>query len=223
MVKYIAVCRGMQGTSRRTVRPTISAERAHPSVTGQTTIATLLRRATRKRRMRRIILLSVVAPLGCSRPGAPPPSVDTRATPPTDSVVLERTRCFGSCPAYRLRVSRSGQVVFVSRNSGERAVDTVGVWVTDSIVREARRFGFFSLPDSVTPGAPLCRTNVATDHPTITIGIFGRPTKRVVYYTGCYLPSDHPVATPLRGMLQLAARIDTLTRAGRWIRPVARR
>ena len=180
-------------------------------------------RATTKRRMRRIILLSVVAPLGCSRPGAPRPAVDPRAAATIDSVVLERTRCFGSCPAYRLRVSRSGQVVFASRSDAQRAVDTVALWVTDSILSDARRFGFFSLPDSVTPGAPLCRTNVMTDHPTITIGIFGRPTKRVVYYTGCYFPSEHPVATPLRGMQQLAARIDTLTGAGRWIRPVARR
>jgi len=28
---------------------------------------------------------------------------------------------------------------------------------------------------------------MATDHPTITIGVFGRSTKQVVYYTGCYL------------------------------------
>jgi hypothetical protein len=138
----------------------------------------------------------------------------------TDSVVLERSLCFGTCPAYRLRVSRAGEVLFASRNPGEErvtAVDTVEAWVTDSLAIEADRSGFFDLPDRIT-AAPLCQT-MRTDSPTITIGVFGPRTKRVVYYTGCNLGSDPSLASAIRALPQLAARVDSLTRAGRWIRP----
>src|ERR687888_360851 len=36
-----------------------------------------------------------------------------------DSIVLERTACFGTCPAYRLRISAAGAVHFTSRNFGD--------------------------------------------------------------------------------------------------------
>ena len=147
--------------------------------------------------------------------------IDARTEGMTDSVGLERTRCLGSCPAYRLRVSRTGEVSFVSRNPGEQgvsALDTVEAWVSDSISIYAVRLGLFSLPGSLH-----CRTNVATDHPTITIELFGRPTKRVVYYTGCDLSHEPSMAAALREMQQLASRVDTLTGAVRWIRPARRR
>lgn len=166
--------------------------------------------------MRRVILLAVAAPLSCSEPGIRSTPVDARGPQGTDSVVLERSLCFGTCPAYRLRVSRTGEVLFSSRNPGEEhlaAIDTVEAWVTDSLASEAGRSGFFSLPDRIP-----CQT-MASDHPTITIGVFGARTKRVVYYTGCHLGSDPSLASALRGLPQLAARVDTLTRASRWIRP----
>lgn len=33
---------------------------------------------------------------------------------PVDSIVLQRTRCYGACPPYRLRLSRTGAIQFVS-------------------------------------------------------------------------------------------------------------
>jgi hypothetical protein len=176
-------------------------------------------------RMRRIPLFVVFALVSCSRPPANAPPIDARAGGTTDSVVLERTRCLGSCPAYRLRVNRAGEVVFVSRNPNEQgvgAVDTVGSWVSDSISRDAFRLGLLTLPDSIIPGALHCRS-VRTDYPTITIGVFGRQTKRVVYYTGCDLSAEPSMEAAAKEMQQLASRIDTLTGAVRWIRPARRR
>lgn len=172
--------------------------------------------------MRRALWITVLA-LSC---GPATPSTRTGSDEvATDSVVLERTRCFGTCPAYRLRVSRTGEVVFASENPGDQrttASDTVAAWVVDSLAAEANRTGFLTLPDSVVPGAPLCE-NVATDHPTITIGLFGASTKRVVYYTGCHLAAGHAMAPVLRDMQSLATRIDSLTGAGQWIRPAGRK
>jgi len=51
------------------------------------------------------------------------------------------------------------------------------------------------------------------------MGLFGRETKRVIYYTGCDLSHDPSMALTLKEMQQLASRVDTLTGAGRWIRP----
>jgi len=173
--------------------------------------------------------LGFVAGLGllaCAQRATRSARVDALTEGMTDSVVLERTRCLGSCPAYRLRVSRAGEVLFVSHNPGEQgvsAVDTVEAWVSDSISKDASRLGLFSLPDSITPGALNCRNNVLTDHPTITIGVFGRRTKRVVYYTGCVMSRESSIAAALQEMRQLASRVDTLTRAVRWIRPARMR
>ena len=79
--------------------------------------------------MRRAHLLGVVALLCCSKPAARPEQPATpSAAGATDSVVLERTRCYGTCPAYRLRVSRTGEVRFASRNLRDDqrvGVDTV--------------------------------------------------------------------------------------------------
>ena len=172
--------------------------------------------------MRWAYVFAVVAPLCCSR-HAPPASVPLVARV-TDSVVLERTRCFGTCPAYRVRVSRTGEVLFASQYpvADRPTVDTVQSWVVDSIVSDAARLGFFDLPSDIRAGTrPLCES-AATDLPTITIGVFGSDTKRVVYYTGCMLPpKDHPMAKLLPGMKALADRIDELTRARKYIKPGA--
>jgi hypothetical protein len=179
-------------------------------------------RATTKKTMRRgHLFVAVLASFSCSRPLTRSAPIVARAEGVTDSVVLERTRCLGTCPAYRLRVNRAGEVLFVSRNPGEygvSTVDTVEAWVADSIASQARAIGFFSLPDTILPGPGLC-SRVATDHPTITIGLFGRDTKRVIYYTGCDLSREASMAATVKEMQQLASRVDTLTRAARWIRP----
>ena len=167
--------------------------------------------------MRRVhLFVAIFASFSCSRSETRSASIVARASGVTDSIVLERTRCLGPCPAYRLRVSRAGEVFFVSRNPGEdgvSAVDTVEAWVADSIATQAHAIGFFTLPDTIR-----C-SRMASDAPTLTMGLFGRETKRVIYYTGCDLSHDPSMAVTLNEMQQLASRVDTLTGASRWIRP----
>src|SRR5512146_2425125 len=162
------------------------------------------------------LFVAVFASFSCSWSETRSAPIVARASGVTDSIVLERTRCFGPCPAYRLRVSRAGEVVFVSRNPGEdgvSAVDTVEACVADSIATQARAIGFFTRPDTIR-----C-SRMASDAPTLTMSLFGRETKRVIYYTGCDLSRDSSMAATLQEMQHLASRMDALTRAGRWIRP----
>jgi hypothetical protein len=91
----------------------------------------------------------------------------------------------------------------------------------DSLTTHLLRIGFQDLSDQIVASA-LC-PDAVTDHPTITVALFGQLTKRVNYYTGCYLRFDFTtrptVAPSLLTLLQFAARMDTLTGAHQWIRP----
>ncbi len=141
---------------------------------------------------------------------------DPRSDPlyTADSVVLERTLCFGTCPAYRVSVSRSGMIHFESRNPGEdgrRAKDSMPVNDFETILVRAHLLEFLSLPDRIADDKRLCPHDV-TDNPTsiITIFIPGQP-KRVEDYYGCdWAPA---------GLRNLETYVDEVTNAKRWIRP----
>ena len=142
-----------------------------------------------------------------------------------DSLVLERTRCFGMCPAYRLTIRSDGAVTFVSRNPG----DTSGV-KTDSLrqeqvawlVEEATRLGFFTLPAVIADDSTLCPLR-ATDHPSAKVTILRQDSARtVVDYHGCYASHDLAVVPRVEQLRRLEAEIDSVARSSRWIRPASR-
>ena len=130
-----------------------------------------------------------------------------------DSVVLERTRCYGTCPAYRLSVTRQGVVSFQSRNPGEdnrRFVDTIAVDDVGAILVGAEKADFLALPDTIAADPHFCPSQ-ATDYDTAIVTLYlPHQTKRVEDYHGCFWA---PVA-----LRELEDRIDTHTRSQRWIR-----
>ena len=156
----------------------------------------------------------------CSRGSKPA----VPATAAVDSVVLERTVCFGTCPAYRLSLARDGVIHFQSkslRDSSAAVTDRVSPSVLDSIVAHADRIRFAEYPDDIRRDQRLCK-DFATDHPSIIIGVFGARAKQVVYYTGCYTGGGtQNRAAELDSLAELANRIDSLTRSSRWVRPSA--
>ena len=142
-----------------------------------------------------------------------------------DSIHLERTRCFGTCPAYRLSLDRAGRVRFWSLNPGDvdrTAQDSVSPEALLYLEREAERIRFFALPDSLA-GTHLCADR-ATDRPTVIVTVFGpRGRKRVADYHGCFERSDHSVK-PVVGQLRTFERmIDGVVGSFRWVRPAQRR
>ena len=132
-----------------------------------------------------------------------------------DSVVLERTPCYGTCPAYRLSVSRSGIIHFESRNrfeDGRPAKDSMPVNNFETILVRAHLLEFLALPDRIADDKRFCPHDV-TDNPTAIVTIFipGRP-KRIEDYHGCdWAPA---------GLRELETYLDEVTNAKRWIRPV---
>lgn len=142
-----------------------------------------------------------------------------------DSIVLERTLCYGTCPAYRLSVDRDGVVRFASRNPGDSlsATDTVPALTLDSLAALADRTAFHALPDRIDRQSPTFCPDYATDHPAMVVSMYGSRSKTVHYYTGCYLRSDHTAHAALIDLRRLAAAMDSATGAKRWIRPARRR
>ena len=93
------------------------------------------------------------------RQDAPPPELAA------DSVVLERGRCLGNCPSYRLRLARSGDIRFESMADGHVSRADSSRLPPESF-RELLGFiswaGFLSLPDRID-GHPTFCTQRATD------------------------------------------------------------
>ena len=165
--------------------------------------------------------------LACIAPGTSSRStaVPTAASATLDSIRLERTLCYGTCPAYRLHLDRDGRVRFLSLNpgdSGRIAQDSISPAALLFLQREAERIGCCALPDSLN-GTPLC-ADWATDHPTATVTVFRRDgMKRVVDYHGCFDRVDHSVQPVVARLRTFEYAIDGVTGSRRWIRPARRR
>jgi hypothetical protein len=122
---------------------------------------------------------------------------------PTDVVItMERTRCFGTCPAYRLTINGRGEVVYEGRDfvkvSGTQRA-RIDPALVASLVQEAERIGFFELKDEYTARV--------TDLPTTFVEIrLGDRHKRIRDYYGA--PAS---------LRDLEKRIDEVAGAAKWI------
>jgi hypothetical protein len=156
---------------------------------------------------------------GCAGPPKTPIAVTS-----ADSIVLERTMCYGTCPAYRLSVTSSGRVSFLSLNPGDSersASDSISRGKFESLVSQAESLGFFTLPDTIANDRALCPLR-ATDHPTATLTVFrGARPKRVVDYHGCYAGTERSLSrvASVSRLHLLEAQIDSVAHAERWITP----
>lgn len=143
-----------------------------------------------------------------------------------DSIVLERSMCFGTCPAYRLRLSASGEIRFDSRDPGDKrgaAIDTVTPVTLASLVSKARSIGFFDLPQKILGDSVLCPI-ARTDAPTAIVAIFTKDgTKRVDDYYGCVEPVEHKALPPIQRLRAFESEIDSVLESSRWVRPASRR
>ena len=127
---------------------------------------------------------------------------------PADSLVasLERTRCFGVCPHYSIRIYRSGYVLY----EGYEHVKNVGrfySWLSKeqltSLGQKAETLGYFELENEY-------RNPHLTDFPTIYSEVrFRGKRKKVTHYT----------ASPPRPLVEMEEYIDSLFPEGtNWLK-----
>jgi uncharacterized protein DUF6438 len=142
----------------------------------------------------------------------------TSGAPPLDSITFERSPCFGACPAYRLSLSRTGTVVFVSRYSGETIRDSIApsafVWLRD----EAERRAVTGLPGVISRDRALC-PGMWSDSPTATVTLYW-PTRRyqIVDYLGCFAGSNPSTPPRLSALRRFETAIDSVARTARGLR-----
>jgi hypothetical protein len=160
------------------------------------------------------LALALLCASGCARaPRAPRPEavpLPAHAAEPIEAIVLTRTRCFGTCPAYTATLRR-GRPIAVTGDAARtgQASGTVADATLDRLAAQARASGFYSLPARTESDSTLCAMR-ATDHPYVTIGIVqGGVRTEVRDYTGCYQGGDPPRRAPaLQALSAFAAAID---------------
>jgi Domain of unknown function (DUF6438) len=155
------------------------------------------------------LLLAGCAPRKAVSPPAENASVSSGDTAAV--ITLERTACFGSCPVYRVAVSRTGAVSYEGKAHVRRvgaATDQIQAERVDALLSELDEAGYFSFADRYTPAEPTCG-RYATDSPSAitTVRLSGR-TKRIEHDYGCD-------AAP--GVLVILERkIDELLNSAQW-------
>jgi hypothetical protein len=171
-------------------------------------------------------LAAPVLLLACAPKSSNPDARESPSGPVADSIVLERSMCFGTCPAYRLRLSQAGEIHFESRNPGEggrTASDTITAATLPFLISRARAVGFFDLPQEIASDSVLCRDR-ATDHPTVVISVFTKDgIQRVRDYHGCFETTEHGVLPQIRRLRLFESEIDSVLQSTRWVRPARRR
>jgi len=133
-------------------------------------------------------------------------------TPDYSSLVItmERTPCFGTCPAYKLTVYGDGRAVY----EGDMFVAVEGQQTTtisqdavQELVAALENAEFFSLEDDYS--AP------ATDLPsTITTVTLGGQSKTINHYGVCGY-SD--IDTAPKELCDLENKIDEITNSAQWV------
>ena len=132
------------------------------------------------------------------------PAINHAQAVPRDFMIeLQRTRCFGTCPAYSVSVDASGSVTYQGtdfvRVTG-RATARIPLSQVAALAATVERIGLFRLKDNYD--API--TDLQTTYVTVTSN--GR-TKRIVDYYGA--PDS---------LTQFEDEIDRTTGTARWIR-----
>jgi hypothetical protein len=147
------------------------------------------------------------------------PSGSVNASIP-DSIVLERSVCFGACPAYRLRLAANGDVLFQPQKpAGPTGNATITTAAYAGLVNDFEKAGFYGYPDNIQSDSLMCGRQ-ATDHPGAIVTTFrGTNVKRVEDYHGCHGTDGRPdIEKRLTTLRDLEVRIDTVAGTSRWIR-----
>src|SRR5438874_5211600 len=92
-----------------------------------------------------------------------PKVIFTGQTSNDDSITLERTVWFGTCPSYKLTISSDGTVTFEGRQyTKTKGLATGHITANDfrNLVAEFDKIYYFSLPDAYVPGTKECPQRV---------------------------------------------------------------
>jgi hypothetical protein len=131
----------------------------------------------------------------------------------TKVITLERTRCFGACPVYKLTIFSDGRVSYEGikyvRKIG-KATGHISRAKLNDLVGEFTNIYYFNLPASYTPGTKQC-PQVVTDLPSAITSLTWRGRSHSInHYHGCRGPST------LESLTELENKLDEVVNVTKW-------
>lgn len=137
------------------------------------------------------------------KPSAPVFSV------PDTLIQMERTLCYGTCPAYELTIYGSGKVVFEGKEFTAHKGTAEGEMSREKLsklLRLIKEINFMQIPSN-----PECESRM-TDHPSVFLTVeIGNERNNITHYLGCK-GFEHE-----EELYKLETAIDSLSGAKRWI------
>ena len=128
-------------------------------------------------------------------------------------ITLERTTCFGTCPAYKLTIFDDGKVVFEGKKFVKhkgREEGQITKAQLDELVRAFNRINYMKLDDEYV--GDRC-PDMWTDYPSAITSINQKgQVKRINHYLGCR------GLTVLDQLTALENKIDEVANTKRWIK-----
>jgi len=170
------------------------------------------------RLQRTLLSLALLVTISACRSLSSTPSPEPQDIPPDTIITLERTICFGTCPAYKLTISADGAVVF----TGEDYVREKGTVHSNiskeqlkQLISEFTKSQYFSLRDSYISEEDGCPESW-TDSPTVTTSIrINGQYKSIVHYLGCQENNGESVFP--KELKDLEDTIDEIIGTRKWI------
>lgn len=163
------------------------------------------------------LTLLIAIPACSSLPSTPNP--EPQDIPPDTTITLERTVCFGSCPAYELTISADGAVVFTGKEY-VREKGTVHSNISKDqlkqLIAEFTLIQYFSLSDRYVSEEDGC-PEFWTDNPWVTTSIrINGQYKSIVHYLGCQENNGESVFP--KELQDLEDKIDEIVGTRKWIK-----
>lgn len=143
---------------------------------------------------------------------------------PTDpkqfSLEMNRTICYGTCPAFTLTVANDGKIVFFGEKFTEtkgKAEGQISAEKVKQLIAEINQAKFFSFKDDYGYESKNC-FDTATDNPTVTLKIkFDDTEKTIKHYHGCFVKDTFSQADGLKPLTDLENKIDEIVGTKQWI------
>lgn len=165
-----------------------------------------------------VVLSSLMSMTATDRPSGQAPDLSSLsdADLKTLTVRLERTGCFGTCPAYTITIHGDGQVEYNGKGHVKQTGTQTGRVEIDTIKSLAAQFDrakFWAIP--VEYSEEKCTGRLCTDMATAVTEVSVRGvTHRVKHYYGCG-------AAP-RSLFDLESAIDQSAKTQQWTGDVSK-
>lgn len=162
-----------------------------------------------------IVQIILVASLAALPTSASASRSQVSEIPPDLAITLERTRCYGFCPSYVLKISANGKVAYEGRASVKlvgQAESSISHEKLRALISAFEKINYFDLKAAYETPNDGCKDWVTDGPTTITSLTINGRSKSVRHYSGC-----RGIAV-LAELEKLEQAIDDAANTEQWIR-----